>query len=176
MPNTPSISVTRKSVLVAQTTMWEIESDSVGNGRPFAAESPGQPGSVGTPLRGVDRTGGFMSTKPSSCGSVRGFQRHLGPPPGRSGRREPTSDTPLPCPGRLSTGSGRDGTTGVVTSPADRLSQAIRGGSGPALVPPTVVVTAVADSGAHVVSDLVFHRAGSLRDFFSPEVFLVRNS
>ena len=34
----------------------------------------------------------------------------------------------------------------------------------------------VVDAGAHVVIDLVFRRAPSLRTFLSPEAFLVRNS
>jgi hypothetical protein len=46
----PSVAVTRESsVVVVPAAMWEIESNSVGNGRRAAAESPGQPGSLGSP-------------------------------------------------------------------------------------------------------------------------------
>ncbi len=45
-----SVSVTRGySYLVASATMWEIETDSVGNGPEQSAVDPGQPSCVGSP-------------------------------------------------------------------------------------------------------------------------------
>src|ERR1035437_2518134 len=42
--------------LVASTTMWEIETNSVGNASGQVAVSPGQPSDVGSPPRGSDKT------------------------------------------------------------------------------------------------------------------------
>ena len=64
----------------------------------------------------------------------------------------------------------------MATSPGDRLSQALNGGSGSALAPSTVPVTTVVDFGVHVVSGLVFRRFRSLRSFFSPADRLIRSS
>jgi len=61
----------------------------------------------------------------------------------------------------------------LATSPGDRLSQALNGGSGSALAPSTVPVTTVVDFGVHVVSDLVFRRFRSLRILFTPAAFAV---
>jgi len=44
--------------------MWEIESNSVGNGRPPVSLCPGQVGFVATPPGSVDKTGQVSSTKP----------------------------------------------------------------------------------------------------------------
>jgi len=104
--------------------------------------------SVAHSLRGTDKTGGFASTKPPSHRPIWGFGSDVSPPSGWSGRREPTSDTDVHCPVRHSTDSGRDGTTGVVASAGDRLSQAVRGGSGSALVSATVPATTVVEAGA----------------------------
>ena len=62
----------------------------------------------------------------------------------------------------------------MATSPGDRLSQALNGGSGSALVSSTSAVSVVADVGAQVVSDLVFRRFRSLRILFTPAAFAVK--
>jgi len=49
--------------LFVHATRWEIEVNSVGNGFDQVAVGPAQPGSVGSPPWGTDRTGGFASTK-----------------------------------------------------------------------------------------------------------------
>ena len=64
MPNVSSEALIREySIPVAATTMWEIRANSVGSGRQAAAKSPAHQGSVGSPLWGIDRTQGFVSTK-----------------------------------------------------------------------------------------------------------------
>jgi hypothetical protein len=50
-------------------------------------------GSVGSPLRGPDKTDRVTPTKPCVQGLIWGFGRHFGPSTGRFGRREPSSDT-----------------------------------------------------------------------------------
>src|SRR5665213_2008514 len=118
---------------------------------------------------------GSHRQNPLHTGPSGGFGRDVDSPPGSpdvaSRRRTPSSPSPSP----LRTDPGRDGTTGVVTSPGDRLSQALKGGSGSVLAASTLAVTTV-DAWAHVLSDLVFRRARSFRNFFSPEGFLVKNS
>ena len=60
----PSDVVTREySVPVAATTMWEIETNSVGNSLTQAAVPPAHQDYVASPQRGIDRTQGFASTK-----------------------------------------------------------------------------------------------------------------
>ena len=164
--NMSSMSLTGNSpVLPTPTIVWEFETTSVGSSLLDSGPSPVQMGSVGSPIWGSDRTGGFTSTTPSSCESVRESRGIVALPLGEPdvGTRHRTHLSP--CPRQISTDSGRDGTTMVVTSPGDRLSQALNGGSRTALASFTVAVTTVVDSGAHVVSGLVLRRARSLRTF-----------
>jgi hypothetical protein len=49
--------------------MWEIASNSVGNGFEVANEQAGREGLVDSPPRGVDRTGLVASTKPVEMAS-----------------------------------------------------------------------------------------------------------
>ena len=58
--------------LVASTTMWEIETNSVGSGSDPGIVGPGQVRYVGSPPRGIDRTLQFASTKPPTQTGVVG--------------------------------------------------------------------------------------------------------
>jgi hypothetical protein len=55
--------------------MWEIESNSVGNGRPPVSLCPGQVGFVATPPRCIDKTGQVTPTKPRHTGLSGRFRR-----------------------------------------------------------------------------------------------------
>jgi hypothetical protein len=64
VPKMPSATLTRgSSVLVAPATMWEIATNSVGNGVLSVSPTPGHEGFVGSPLRGSDITELITSTK-----------------------------------------------------------------------------------------------------------------
>ena len=70
MPNISSEAVTRVySVVVASTIKLDIPGNSVGNRHHAHAVPPAHQGFVASPLRGIDRTGGFASTKPQ-CRTV----------------------------------------------------------------------------------------------------------
>ena len=65
VPRMSSVALTRDyPLLIAPATMWETETNSVGNGSAQVAVGPGQPSSVGCPPWGFDRTQVFASTKP----------------------------------------------------------------------------------------------------------------
>lgn len=155
--------------------MWEIESNSVGSTARRAAVPPAHRGCVGTPLWGCRQNWSGHTDKtllPKAQLGVLDGCRHSPWAVRMSGA---VVGHLLPCQGPLRADSGRGGRIWVVTSAGDRLSQAVKGGSGSALAPSTVPVTAVA-AGAQVFSDRVFRRPRSLRTFLSPVVNPSRNS
>jgi len=56
--------------LIEKANTWEIKRNSVGNGSGPVVVGPGRRGSVDSPLRGVDKTSPFASTKLVDDGSA----------------------------------------------------------------------------------------------------------
>lgn len=84
---------------LANAIMWEIESDSVGNGTDTVAVGAGQNSFVGSRLRGFDGIWSGRMGKPPSGGSVRGsggVSAIRRDDPGFGSRRQATSSSPRP--------------------------------------------------------------------------------